>query len=284
MEPEPAGGIAPAEVERYHAAAVELAGEARWIVTPALERGFDVQRKPDRSVVTEVDRAVERRLRELIGRWFPGHGVLGEEYPPTDPESAFQWIVDPIDGTEEFVHGIPTFGTMLALHHRGQSVVGAIDHPALDLLVHAAIGRGTYRNGRRIRLDANPPGTHAEGVRLVLSARVNFTRHVDEGHLFEALTRTYPNHRIYRAAYAHTAVVTGAADAMVDMQNHLWDLAPSQILAEEAGGRYVVVRDSVATDGHRVLSAIFGRPAVVDRLVALFREGREALPEPDRGS
>jgi fructose-1,6-bisphosphatase/inositol monophosphatase family enzyme len=265
----PAGDIA-----RYHAAAGELADEARGIVRPALEQGFRVETKLDRSLVTDVDRAVERRLRERIAVWFPEHGVLGEEYPPTRPESAFQWIMDPIDGTEEFVHGIPTFGTMLALHHRAVPLVGVIDHAALDLRVTAARGLGTFRNGRRIRLPDRPAGRPPEDVRLVLSARVNFTRHVDEGHLFEAITRAFPNHRIYRAAYAHTAVVTGAADAMVDVQNHLWDQAPSPVLVEEAGGRYAVVRDLETPEDGRVRSAVFGQPAVVEALVALFREGR----------
>ena len=258
------------DIERYHSAALELADEARRIVRPALEQGFSVETKLDRSLVTDVDRAVERRWRELIDRWFPDHGALGEEYPPTRPASAFQWIMDPIDGTEEFVHGIPTFGTMLALHHRGVPLVGVIDHPALDIRVNAAVGLGTHRNSRRVRLDHAPASSRPEEIRLVLSARVNFSRHVDEGPLFERLTRAYPNHRIYRAAYAHTAAVTGAADAMVDMHNHVWDLAPSQVLAEEAGGRYAVIRDFPAPDG-RLLSAVFGRPAVVDQLVALLR-------------
>ena len=260
------------DIERYHAAAVELADEARRIVRGALERGFDVETKADASLVTDADRAVERRLRELIGRWFPDHGVIGEEYPPTHPESAFQWIMDPIDGTEEFVHGIPTFGAMLALHHRDVQLVGVIDHPALDLRVNAGRGVGAYRNGQRIRLPELPVSPRPEGVRLVLSARLNFTRHVDEGHLFDALTRRYPNHRIYRAAYAHTAAVTGAVDAMVDMHNQVWDLAPSQVLIEEAGGRYAVVRDFPAPDGGPILSAVFGKPAVVDRLLPVFSE------------
>ena len=231
------GPDAPArDIERYHAAALEMADEARRIVRPALEHGFRVETKVDRSLVTDVDRAVERRWREMVDRWFPDHGALGEEFPPARPESAFQWIMDPIDGTEEFVHGIPTFGTMLALHHRGTPLVGVIDHPALDIRVNAGVGLGTHRNGRRVRLDDAPASARPEEVRLVLSARVNFSRHVDEGPLFEQLTRHYPNHRIYRAAYAHTAAVTGAADAMVDMHNHVWDLAPSQVLAEEAGG------------------------------------------------
>ena len=162
---------------------------------------------------------------------------------------------------------------MLALHHRETPLVGVIDHPALDLRVSAASGVGAYRNSQRIRLSGVPTDPRPESIRLVLSARLTFTRHIDEGYLFEALTRRYPNHRIYRAAYAHTVAVTGAADAMVDMHNRVWDLAPSQVLIEEAGGRYSVVRDFPAPDGGRILSAVFGKPAVVDRLVAIFDEG-----------
>jgi len=277
MEAESAARIPQADVERYHAAAVDMADEARRIVEPAIERGFEVETKPDASLVTDIDHAVERRFRELIGRWFPDHGVIApavaDPVNPTHPESAFQWSLDPIDGTEEFVHGVPTFGTMLGLHYRGVPLVGVIDHPALAIRVHAGVGLGTYRNGQRIRLTDAPASVRPEGVRLVLSARLNFTRHVDEGHLFEALTRAYPNHRIYRAAYAHTVVVTGAADAMVDMHNRIWDLAPSQVLIEEARGRYAVVRDFPGPDGGRLLSAVFGKPAIVDRLLALFRDG-----------
>jgi fructose-1,6-bisphosphatase/inositol monophosphatase family enzyme len=259
-----------ADVERYHQAALEMADEARRIVLAALERGFGVKTKADRSLVTDVDRAVETRLRELIGCWFPDHGVIGEEFPATGAGSPFQWIMDPIDGTEEFVHRVPTFGTMLALYHRGAGVVGVIDHPPLDLRVSAGRGLGAYRNGVRIRPGDGPDVGRPEGVRLALSARINFTRHHDEGHVFEAITREFPNHRIYRAAYAHTCVVAGGADVMVDVQNRLWDLAPAQVLIEEAGGAYTVVRAFDASDGGRIQTVVFGQPAVVERLVALF--------------
>ncbi len=79
--------IPAADIERFHAAALEMADAARRIVKPALERGLSVTTKADKSLVTDVDHAIERRLRERIEHWFPDHGVIGEEYPPTRPES-----------------------------------------------------------------------------------------------------------------------------------------------------------------------------------------------------
>ena len=104
-----------------------------------------------------------------------------------------------------------------------------------------------------------------------MSARLNFTRGIDEARIFDRLTRDFPNHRIYRAAYAHSAVVIGAADAMVDAHNHIWDLAASQVLIEEAGGVYTVVRDFDAPGG-RLLSAVFGKRGLVDRVARVFDE------------
>lgn len=261
------------DVERYYAAAMAFADEGRRIAAPMLERGFATETKHDMSPVTEVDRAIERRLRELIARQFPDHGVIGEEYPAHQAESAFQWILDPIDGTEELIHGIPTWGAMLALHHDGVPVVGLIDHPALDLRASAAVGLGAWYNGQRIRLREPATPTRPESLRLVMSARLNFVRGTDEGHIFDALTRRFPNHRIYRAAYAHTVVVTGAADAMVDAHNAIWDLAASQVLVEEAGGAYAVVRDTATPKG-RVLSAVFGRRDVVEQILPVFQAPR----------
>jgi histidinol-phosphatase len=257
------------DVERYYAAVMEFADEARRIAAPMLERGFTTETKQDASPVTDIDRAIERRLRELIAARFPDHGVIGEEYPAYRPESAFQWILDPIDGTEELIHGIPTWGAMLALHHDGVPVVGLIDHPALDVRASAGVGLGAWRNGQRIRLREPAEPTRPEAVRLVMSARLNFVRSTDEGHVFDALARRFPNHRIYRAAYAHTVVVTGAADAMVDAHNAIWDLAPSQVLVEEAGGAYAVVRDFASPNG-RMLSVVFGRRDVVEQILLLF--------------
>lgn len=258
------------DLEQFYARALEMAAESRTIIRAAVVTGFDVKKKPDGSYVTNVDLKVEEHLRGLIQRHFPEHGVIGEEYPPTRPDAAFQWIMDPIDGTEDFVYRVPTFGTILALHYRGQPVVGILDHPMLDLCVSAAYGLGTRKNGERVMLTDIDPAVIDGSERVVLSARSNFTRFGDDGHLFDAITRAHPNHRIYRSCFAHTCAAIGTADATIDYANRIWDIAACRILTEEAGGKYVVVREEEVRGVGRIYSTVFGKPALVDRLTRHF--------------
>lgn len=265
-------GLSPPLIEELHTRALAFADAARAVIAEAWKRGFTVERKADGSYVTSTDLEVEDRLRGLIGCHYPEHGVLGEEFPPARPGAEFQWIIDPIDGTEDFVHRVPTFGSIFALYYRGAPLVGVLDHPALGLRCHAAYGRGTYKNDVRVVLADLPPDTSAGQVRLVTSARGNFIRYRDEGASFEAVTRAYPNHRIYRSCFGHTLVATGAVDAMVDYHDTPWDLAACQITTEEAGGVYRVIRRFMV-EGVPICSAVFGKPAVVERLIALLGAG-----------
>jgi histidinol-phosphatase len=266
---DPRGQLDAATIEALHAAALQFADSARDLILRAWHAGFTVERKRDGSLVTSADLEVEDRLRFLISKTYPDHGILGEEFPPARPGARFQWILDPIDGTEDYVHRVPTFGSILALHYEGMPVVGVVDHPVLQLRCHAAYGRGTYHNSERITLTDIAPGTPPEQIRVVISARANFTRYRDDGAYFDKLTRHYPNHRIYRSCFGHTLVGSGAVDAMVDYHDTPWDLAASRILAEEAGGIYRVVRRFVV-DGVPIYSAAFGKPTIVERLCALL--------------
>lgn len=260
--------LAPREIEELHAIALEFADAARAIIASAWRSGFSAERKRDGSFLTNVDLEVEDKLRALITRRYPEHGILGEEFPPARPGAQFQWILDPVDGTEDFVHRVPTFGSILALYYNGLPLVGVLDHPVLDLRCDAAYGRGTRKNGERVTLAALPENTANEAVRVVLSARGNFIRYRDEGSTFDALTRAFPNHRIYRSCYGHSLVASGAVDAMVDYHDTPWDLAAAQITAEEAGGVYRVVRNFVV-DGLPIYSALFGKPEVIERLCTI---------------
>ena len=262
------------DIERFHTKALEFSSTARLLVLSMLTDGFEVKRKPDNSFVTSVDLRVEDHLRGLIHLHFPDHGVIGEEYPPTNPEAAYQWIMDPIDGTEDFVQHLPTFGSILALHYRGEPVVGVIDHPLLDIRVSAAFGRGAHYNGRHVKLTDLDPSAIDGTERVMLPARANFIKYRDDGRLFDTLTRAHPNHRIFRSCFAHACAVTGQADATVDYGNPIWDFAASRILIEEAGGKFTVVRTWNVPSLGWVYGSVFGKPTLVDRLVRYFKKER----------
>ncbi len=260
-----------AEIERYLAAAMEMADEVRSMIKSFITAGFRIDRKQDQSFVTSADLEVEQRLREMIGSNFPEHGIVGEEFATINPHADFQWILDPIDGTEDFAHGVATFGTIVGLHYKQWPIVGVIDHPALDMRVSGAFGLGAFQNGSRIAPVSSESAPGDGGVRMVISARANFTPYDNSGPLFDALVRRYPNHRIYRSCYGHTLAITGHADVMVEYGNHIWDLAASQILIEEAGGKYVTVQHLRLSDIETIYGAVFGRPALVDDITGLIR-------------
>src|SRR5918996_6490702 len=108
-----------------------------------------VETKPDRSPVTEADRAVEQALRKRIGEERPGHGVVGEEFGADQPAAA-RWILDPIDGTKNYLRGIPVWATLIALEREGRVELGVASAPALHRRWWAARGEGAFVNGRRI--------------------------------------------------------------------------------------------------------------------------------------
>jgi len=263
--------LAAAVLRDYHAAALELADTARAVLRSFVCRGHEVELKPDGSLVTNADIEVERRLSAALNARFPEHGVIGEEFPAINPRAEFQWILDPIDGTEDYVRGLPYFGSIIALHYRGQPVVGIIDHPALDLRCSAVFGGGATRNGVEITVAHDTGWQDRSNEVIALATRANFTRYVDDGMTFESLLRANQNVRIFRTCYAHTCAVTGMTDAMVEWEVRPWDIAATRLLVEESGGKYVTLRDIDRPGVGRVHSAVFGRPETVDRLLALLR-------------
>ena len=133
--------------------ALQAAREAGNITLEYFRReGLEVERKGDDTPVTAADREAERHLRARIAEAFPDDAVLGEELPDRAGNGPFRWIVDPIDGTKSFIHGVPLYGTLIGIESRGEPVAGVIHIPALDECVYAAVGQGAwYLQGK------NPP-------------------------------------------------------------------------------------------------------------------------------
>jgi histidinol phosphatase-like enzyme (inositol monophosphatase family) len=250
-----------------HIFANTLADEARRIVRTRLPRGPSVRRKADRSPVTDIDLAVERRLRALIQRRFPEHGIVGEEFPPYQGDAPFQWIIDPIDGTLSLTHGLPFFGTIIGLQHRGHPVSGVIDLPMLGDRYHAARGLGAWRNGHRLRLRDVAKARLADEI-ISAADRTRFAAFGSAG-AFDRLLRQHRHVRGYYDCIAHAYAAEGVIGAVVDYGVKAWDIAATPLLVEEAGGRFVIVgerREGGATE----YAIIAGKPTVVRWLERQF--------------
>ena len=177
----------------YLRQAQRLADECRSIIKREVGGGrLETTVKQDGSLVSSGDKAAEKAFRERVHGLFPDAGIIGDEYYHSNPnpKADFQWIIDPIDGTTEFVHGIPVYGTIIALHYKGKPLVGLIDHSAIDVRCCGAFGLGVSLGDRKVILsDFEPESDGSE--RLAISAPDNlsvFKKRPSSS--FESLTST----------------------------------------------------------------------------------------------
>ena len=250
-----------------------LADESRSIICSKLATNFNVLTKADKTLVTDIDMEVEQRLRSLICELCPNHGIVGEEFPDVNADSPFTWFLDPIDGTEEFINGIPTFGTLIGLQYQNLPILGIIDHPALNIRASGAFGFGTLCQDKKVTLSMNSSSLSTAQQRVAISKRSNFLRISDEGRQFDILSKHNPNLRIFDTCYSHTCAINGSLDAVVEYNVKAWDLCAIQVLIEEAGGKYVCVRKSNGPDGKMNYCAVFGKAEVVDYLLKILNIG-----------
>lgn len=195
--------------------------------------GLRVVDKSDGSPVSEADRAIETAARELIAREAPGVGVFGEEEAEAPSADGIRLIIDPIDGTRNFVRGIPIFASLLAIEERGVLVAGVVSAPALRARWHAARGHGAFAGMRRLHVSTVDDLARAHVFHGDLGGRTEGPRprRVDE--LYARAERT----RGFGDFYQHMLVAEGAGEVAIDPKMQPWDIAAVKIVVEEAGGR-----------------------------------------------
>ncbi len=200
-------------------------------------RDLLVERKPDRSFVTAADRAIERTLRDRIRAAYPEHGLVGEEYGTEEGLAPVRWYIDPIDGTHNFMRGVPLFGTLLAVEAEGEVQVGVISAPAMRERWYAWRGGGAWNRGLdgERRLHVSRVARIADAQVLYGSGRDNVASGLMPG--FDALLSAAWRERGFGDFWGYALVAEGAAEAMLETGMTSWDLAAPQILIEEAGGR-----------------------------------------------
>jgi histidinol-phosphatase len=258
-------GLDAATLDGALEAAVDAARAAGVIALRYYQSGFAVTLKADQTPVTQADRDAEQAIVAALRRAYPDWGFLGEEFGEAGG-SETRWIIDPIDGTKNFVRRVPVWATLLALEHRGEIVAGVVHNPVTGELYAARRGGGAQLNGARIAVsDVDDLWTatllHA-GLRLYRAAGVwdGLLRLVD----------ATERQRGFGDYMGYTLVAEGKAEIYVEVDLKPWDLAPCKIIVEEAGGRFtdlagrptIYSGNAVATNGRMhdaVLKVLAGR-------------------------
>ena len=220
------------DLSPYRLFIAELAGRSGAFIRPFFAQpGLAVETKADLSPVTAADRGAEELLRDLIAHRFPQHGVVGEEFGSENEKAEFVWVLDPIDGTKSFAAACPLFGTLIALLHEGQPVLGAINLPVLQQLFIGDNARTTL-NGEPVR--TRPTRTLADAT-LLTSDTLNLEKYQNGA----AADRVVKAARVYRTwgdCFGYTLVASGWADVMLDPIMNPWDIAALVPVIRGAGG------------------------------------------------
>jgi histidinol phosphatase-like enzyme (inositol monophosphatase family) len=246
---------------------LQFAVEIAWEAGDLTQRYFQssdlaVERKADHSPVTAADRAAEELLRQRIGDRFPGDGIIGEEFGEQAGHSGFQWILDPIDGTKSFIHGVPLYTTLVAVLQNNEPQIGVIHAPALVETVYAAKGRGCWYDSVSTEKPqaARVSAVASLGESLLLTTEVDGFRQRPSGDATDVFMRLQRASRLARTwgdGYGYLMVATGRAEVMIDPIVNLWDAACLLPIIEEAGGQFsdwkgnatIRAGEAVATNG-----------------------------------
>lgn len=239
----------------------------------ALYRGGAANRakkKPDRSPVTEADRAVEARLRKYFNERYPDHGFLGEETGASGPsEAGMRWVVDPIDGTRAFIRGIPTWSILVGLEAEGEPAIGLAYMPADGDLFTAVRGFGAFANGRPVTVSSVDQLDDSVVSHGALSQFTDMHR----GHWLPHLATATYTQRGFADFDGYRQLLLGRVDAMIDPGVAPWDVCAAAVLVREAGGRFT------SFEGHETIHDATGFLAsnghVHDALLALLDESKE---------
>ena len=231
---------APADELDYWLAFAQAACDAAdEIALRHFRRDIEVMTKPDRTFVTAADQAIERLIRERIGAAFPDHGLVGEEYGTESAGAPIRWYIDPIDGTYNFIRGVPLFGTLLALEIDGQVQLGVVSAPALRERWYARRGGGAWAVGAAGI--EGPRAIHVSRIDALENAQVLYGsgHEIETSGLapgFRELLGAVWRERGFGDFWGYALLAEGAAEAMVEVDLSSWDMAAPLVLVEEAGG------------------------------------------------
>ncbi|GAA2362919.1 histidinol-phosphatase [Saccharopolyspora halophila] len=233
-----------------------LADTADAITTARVGRSdLRVERKPDRTPVSDADIAVENEVRGILAREHPDDTVVGEEGGGSITQHR-TWVIDPIDGTKAFLRGLPVWATLIALLDDGKPVAGAVSAPALGRRWWAGRGHGAYVRGQDGLVSRMSVSAVAQlDDAIVSSSHLGTWPEFHDREAYLALVDACWEDRAYGDFWSHCLVAEGALDLAADPIVNAWDVAPLKILVEEAGGRFTDLTGADTIEGGNALSS-----------------------------
>ncbi|MCH2620617.1 MAG: hypothetical protein MKZ69_03880 [Acidimicrobiales bacterium] len=229
--------------------AVSIAKEAGELTLSFFnDLNLEIIKKSDGSPVTEADKGAERLLRQRITDSFPDDSIIGEEEENVFGSSGRTWILDPIDGTQSFINGVPLFANLVALEDEHGPAVGVINLPAINECVWAGRGTGCFADGKQ----AHVSSIETLDESCVVTSGIDYWSSLS---FFESLSKSGTTIRTWGDAYGYALVATGRVDAMIDPIVNKWDVAPMLTIIPEAGGVFTDYKNVVTSDGGNALAS-----------------------------
>lgn len=271
----------PAEVDARYDAAKRFASTVAHSICQAFHSGsLSVEWKSDNSPVTEIDRGSEQTLRELIQAEFPDDAILGEEFDDLPGTSGYRWILDPIDGTRPFIHGVPLFGTLIGVERDMFPLVGVCATPgANDLIYHGVWRDGAYVGGVEtwdrdsvMEFPRERPDVKSLSDATLCYTQLDLWDGPGESVLLKELVDHCKLVRGWGDCFGHMLVASGRVDAMIDTKMSLWDAAALQPIVAASGAAFFGMDGTNQIDAG---SAISCHPSLQGELVDLIRVCRD---------
>ena len=215
---------------------IEIAKEAGQIVREGFGKTLDIEFKTNESnLVTQIDKASEKRIIEYVKKEFPTHGILAEESGASKNTSEYLWVIDPLDGTTNFAHGFPIFSVSIGVQKNGLTLAGVVYDVMQNIVYSAESGNGAYANNKRINVS---PNDKLQRALLVTGFPYNIAENPENAfERFIALTKASRGmRRLGSAAIDFCYVATGVFDGFWEVYLHPWDICAGKLILEEAGG------------------------------------------------
>lgn len=216
---------------------IKITREAGEIAREGFGKSFDVEFKSNSSdLVTEYDKKAEKVITDFIKKEFSGHSILAEESGEKNFDSEYRWVIDPIDGTTNFAHGVPIFSVSVGVQKNGKTICGAVYDVMQNSMYTAEHGSGAFRNGKKIEVSNN---VDLEKSLLVTGFPYNLEKYMPEivEKFSKILNKSRAVRRLGSAAIDLCYVAAGIFDGFWELELQQWDMCAGNLMVEEAGGK-----------------------------------------------